>query len=59
MADDADITAARMEREEALMKPAPFELVLTQGECMDCGEHAPLVGSICKPCREDAERRAR
>lgn len=59
MADEADIAQEIAEREEAMNRRPPYDLTLTQGDCMDCGEHSSLKDSLCCQCREDAERRAR
>jgi len=59
MADDADRTAERMEIEERLSKPEPYEIRFERGICMDCGEDSVIVGGVCGPCRADEERRKR
>ena len=56
MADEADISQARMEQEQALRERnrQPFVLVPgTPGECELCGEWSGrLVGGACAPCRD-------
>jgi predicted Zn-ribbon and HTH transcriptional regulator len=60
MADDADITAARMEIEERMSRPRPFALDFRPGDCRECGVWDDrLVGYRCCDCREMQERRAR
>lgn len=58
MADDADVSQARMEREQALRERAPAERPYRMpfgppGECDFCGEYSVrLVSGACAPCRD-------
>ncbi|MDP1925751.1 MAG: hypothetical protein Q8K57_13335 [Thiobacillus sp.] len=58
MADDADRTADRMEKEDAMREAArpalPYEPPAgTPGDCDICNEWCGrLVGGACAPCRD-------
>lgn len=55
MADDADRTQDRLEREAAaLLPPLGYEIPPgVPGECDLCGEWSGrLVGGVCAPCRD-------
>lgn len=57
MADEADITQARAEKEEALRPSLRYEIPPGEpGECSECEEWSPrLIGGRCARCR-DQER---
>ena len=58
MADEADMSQARMEQEDAMRERArsekPYELPAgVAGDCELCGEwFGRLVGGVCAPCRD-------
>ena len=58
MADIADVTAERMEVQEAadiaeIRRKAAEMPKGVPGECVKCGEEMPrLVGGVCCPCRD-------
>ena len=58
MADEADLTQARLEREEALRRRTPPAPILPYcGQCYWCGEALPPTRRWCDAdCRDDWER---
>lgn len=58
MADEADMSQVRMEREDALRELARGKVAYTPpagnpGDCDLCGEWSGrLVGGACAPCRD-------
>lgn len=56
MADEADISQARMEQEEAMRERnrQPYEIPAgVAGDCELCGEWSGrLVNGACAPCRD-------
>lgn len=58
MADEADLTQAHMEREEALRRRTPPAPILPYcGQCYWCGEPLPSPRRWCDAdCRDDWER---
>ena len=56
MADEADISQARMEQEEAMRERnrKPYDIPEgVAGDCELCGEWSGrLVGGVCAPCRD-------